>query len=289
MQAQLEQWMADLELLDLGLFTLVLSADLIRNLVTKRMSWRQAGDMLANLSTQIPFTLVGLLAIGLTLIAYYGLHALAPAQLPVNGWTMAAILLLADFVYYWEHRVAHRVRLLWMNHAVHHSSPYMNASVGFRFGPFESFMPILFHAPLCLLGFDPLLVILAQIAVLSYQTWIHTEVIGKLGWFDRIFNSPANHRVHHGSNDNCLDRNFGGILILWDRIFGTYQAEEETPVYGLTQQINSINPLKICFSEWPALFRDLASAASWKDRMGYLFRPPGWEPAPVTEKYRTEP
>ena len=153
-------------------------------------------------------------------------------------------LIAADFAYYWEHRLAHQIRLLWVSHAVHHSAREMNTAVAFRFGLFESPWAALVHLPLVLIGFHPLAVFAGQVAVLVYQTWIHTELVGKLGPLEGILNTPANHRVHHGCDPKYLDKNYGGILMLWDRLFGTYQAEEERPRYGLARDFDSVNPLR---------------------------------------------
>ncbi|RED51313.1 sterol desaturase family protein [Aestuariispira insulae] len=279
MQPSFESWMYQLETVDLTIAAAILSIELVRDLLTRRISWNGLGDILASLSTQIPFFLVSSLTVGGAILLYYTLWYVTPVHLPNNIWTIAAAILVADFAYYWEHRAAHRVRIFWFSHAVHHSAPKMNVAVAYRFGPFEPLMSVPFHAPMVLLGFDPLLVIFAELMVLSYQTWLHTELIGKLGFLDRIFNTPSNHRVHHGSNDAYLDKNYGGILILWDRLFGTYAAEEEKVVYGLTTQIETVNPIKVWFSELPGLWRDLIRARTAGDVAGYLFRPPGWEPS----------
>ncbi len=117
------------------------------------------------------------------------------------------------------------------------------------------------------------------IVVLAYQTWIHTEVIGKMGWFDAVMNSPANHRVHHGSDDKYIDRNYGGITVVWDQLFSTYQAEEETPRYGLKRDFDSRNPLVVWFSEVPGLWRDMVTARTWAEAWRYMVRRPGWSPS----------
>lgn len=237
-------------------------------------------DTLASLSTQIPFYIVEVFSFLAMITTYFVLwDNVTPAQLPVNSWTIAAGLIAADFAYYWEHRTSHEIRLLWTGHAVHHSSPIFNTAVAFRFGPLEPFVAIMFHLPLIIMGFHPAIVILGELSVQAYQFWIHTDVIGRLGPMDRILNTPSNHRVHHGSDSKYLDRNHGGILMIWDRLFGTYQAEEETPTYGLTTQINTTNPLKVWTSEFPPLFTDLRNAGTWRDWFGYLLNPPGWQPA----------
>lgn len=237
-------------------------------------------DSFASLSTQVPFYLIEIFTVTAMIGAYFFIwDTLTLVRLPVAWWTIGLGILAADFAYYWEHRAGHVIRLLWTGHAVHHSSPIFNTAVAFRFGPFEPVLAVLFHLPLILLGFHPAIVILGELTVQAYQFWIHTEVIGKLGPLDRFLNTPSNHRVHHGSDRKYLDKNYGGILIVFDRLFGTYQAEEETPQYGLTQQINTVNPFKVWFSEFPALFADLRASRTWAEWWGYLLRGPGWSPS----------
>lgn len=204
----------------------------------------------------------------------------APVTLPVNGWTFALTLLVADFVYYWNHRISHQVRLFWTYHSVHHSSPEYNFSTAIRLPWIGLIGDTVFYVPLVLLGFNPFLMMVAKSIVLLAQVWIHTESIGKLGWFDRIFNSPSNHRVHHGSNTTYLDKNHGGILIIWDRLFGTYQEElsSEPVIYGLTKPIGSYNPWTINFHETMLMLKQVKGARSAKEALGYVFKGPGWSP-----------
>ncbi|MEM9563299.1 MAG: sterol desaturase family protein [Actinomycetota bacterium] len=237
-------------------------------------------DSLASLSTLIPFYVIEIFTVTAMIGAYFFLwDNVTPSQLPIEWWTVALGILSADLAYYWEHRTGHEIRLFWTGHAVHHSSPIFNTAVAFRFGPFEPVLAVLFHLPLIILGFHPAIVILGELTVQAYQFWIHTETIGRLGPLDRFLNTPSNHRVHHGADDKYLDKNYGGILIVFDRMFGTYQAEEETPTYGLTTQIDTTNPLRVWTSEFPALFADLRSSSSWSDWWSYLTRGPGWSPS----------
>ncbi|WP_420345639.1 sterol desaturase family protein [Pelagibius sp.] len=276
---QIEGWIAEMDGLSLLVGVALLSIEILRDLIRRQETGRRLLETLASISTQIPYLAGELLFATATVIAYFTLYELVtPLQIPVTVFTLVLVLVAADFVYYWEHRLAHQVRLLWLSHAVHHSARYLNTAVALRFGFLESPWAALMHLPLILVGFHPLAVLGAQVAVLVYQTWIHTEVIGRLGPLDRILNTPSNHRVHHGCDPKYLDKNYGGILIVWDRMFGTYQAEEERPRYGLARDFDSVNPLKVWFSEYPALFRDLASARSFADLRGYLFRRPGWRP-----------
>ncbi|MEM9842436.1 MAG: sterol desaturase family protein [Pseudomonadota bacterium] len=251
--------------------------ELLKAVFAGALKGRALLDMVASASTQIPYLLV---EIFLMSFVYIGMVIVADTfvtwQMPIIVWTALLAVLVCDFAYYWEHRLAHRIRLLWTQHAVHHSSREMNIIVGVRFGPFESVASALAHFPLLFLGFPPELIFFGIILVLAYQTWIHTELIGKLGPLDAVLNTPANHRVHHGCDDKYIDKNYGGILIIWDRLFGTYQAEEETPNYGLKRDFNSVNPLAVWISEWPSVWRDIRSARSLGDVWMYLFGPPEW-------------
>jgi sterol desaturase/sphingolipid hydroxylase (fatty acid hydroxylase superfamily) len=218
---------------------------------------------------------------GVEIAALSALYVWTPfAKLPVNGWTFALALFAADYVYYWKHRSEHGVRLLWAYHSVHHSSDEYNLSTALRLPWFGATSSFFFHAPLVLFGLSPIFVVLSRQLVLLYQFWIHTEHVGSLGWFDNVFNSPSNHRVHHGSNPVYLDRNHGGILILWDKVHGTYQAElGEDPVrYGLTHPVGTQHPVKLNLAEPLAILRDVRAAESLGDAVSYVLRGPGWTP-----------
>lgn len=257
----------------------ILAIEIVKGLFSKSFRWRGYLDIIASISTQIPSLLIETFVLSL---AYAGYILIADAfvtwTLPISAWTMILAVLACDFTYYWEHRIAHEVRVFWTQHAVHHSSRYMNASVAVRFGPLEGVVSALFHLPLVFLGLPPALIFFGIVFVLAYQTWIHTELIGKLGILDQVLNTPANHRVHHGCDEKYIDKNYGGVLIIWDRLFGTYQREEETPRYGLKRDFSSVNPFHVWVSELPQFFRDLKSARSMSETWGYLFGPPGWTP-----------
>lgn len=195
----------------------------------------------------------------------------------VAGWALAIVGV--DLLYYVEHRLDHRVRVMWAGHVVHHSSRHYNLSTALRqewTGPLKT--PILF--PVLLLGVTPTMMGIAFSINLIYQFWIHTEAVGRLPRvFEMVFNTPSHHRVHHGTNRGYLDRNYGGILIVWDRLLGTFAGETEAVVYGLTKNIGTHHPLRIFSHEWIAIGRDLRQARSWRERAGYLFAGPGWAPA----------
>jgi sterol desaturase/sphingolipid hydroxylase (fatty acid hydroxylase superfamily) len=177
------------------------------------------------------------------------LHALAPFSIPTTVGTAFVCLVLADLVFYWEHRAAHRVNVLWAAyHSTHHSAEHFDQSVGLRVSFMDFFFTPLFYLPLVLVGFHPLLVLASLSVVLAWQQWLHTEVVDRLPWLDGWLNTPSNHRVHHGRNPRYLDKNFGGILIVWDRLFGTYAPETERVEYGLVEQLGRHDPLSVHFA-----------------------------------------
>jgi sterol desaturase/sphingolipid hydroxylase (fatty acid hydroxylase superfamily) len=201
-----------------------------------------------------------------------------------HGWVAWVVALVGiDAVYYWDHRAGHEVRLLWAAHVVHHSSQRYNLSTALR-QTWTGEYNVLFFLPVALLGVPVELVLAAWSLNLLYQFWIHTEAIDKLPrWFEWVFNTPSHHRVHHGSQAQYLDRNYGGVLIVWDRLFGTFEPEGERVVYGLTKNNDTSNPLRVATHEYVALWNDLRSATCWRHRAGYLLRGPGWAPAVAQE------
>ena len=203
---------------------------------------------------------------------------LIPWEIPMTGWSWALGLLAADFTYHWQHRIEHETRFLWAGHSVHHSSEDYNLTVALRLSIVEGLYNWVFLIPMVIAGFNPFQVILCMIFVLQYQTWIHTERIGKLGILDKIFNTPSIHRVHHGSNKKYLDKNYGGILMIWDHLFGTFQGEEEKVKYGLTKNIKTNNPLKINFIEFRNIWRDVKKCRSFRDAMKIIFGDLTWRP-----------
>ncbi|MCB1626749.1 MAG: sterol desaturase family protein [Xanthomonadales bacterium] len=199
---------------------------------------------------------------------------------PEWWWVWIVGLLLYDFCYYWQHRLGHEVALLWAAHVVHHQSEEFNLSTALRQTSSGFLFGWIFYLPMALLGFPPLVFVVVGLIDLLYQYWIHTEQIGRLGWFDRVFASPSNHRVHHAVNDRYLDRNYGGILILWDRLFGSFEDEdpEEPPVYGTRAPLRGFEPVSANLQVYRQLWQQLREAPNWSTRLGYLLRPPGWRP-----------
>jgi len=203
---------------------------------------------------------------------------LAFFSIPVNWMTAGLTLLVADFIYYWNHRLSHQIRLLWAYHSVHHSSGEFNLSTAIRLPWLGNAADALFYIPAVVLGFNPLMLAISKAIVLLYQYWIHTESVGKLRVFDAVFNSPSNHRVHHGSNQQYLDKNHGGILIIWDKLFNTYQPEVEPVIYGLTTPLTTRNPFTINFIEPLNIASDVLSAPGIRNKLMFAFGPPGWKP-----------
>lgn len=196
------------------------------------------------------------------------------------GWLSFAVLFVAqDLLYYVFHRCSHRVRWLWAAHVVHHSSERMNFSTAFR----QSLMyPVagmwLFWIPLALLGFPPKQIVGIVLINLAFQFFVHTQAIGKLGWLEYVLNTPSIHRVHHARNDRYIDRNYAGVLVIWDRLFGSYVDEDanEAPVYGIVEPLRTYNPLRATFHEWASMARDVGRVHGWRNRLNALFAPPAW-------------
>jgi len=204
------------------------------------------------------------------------LFARSPLDLGSGPWAAVAAVLGWDFIYYWNHRASHESRWLWAVHVVHHSSERYNLSTALRQPVAEGVTLTVPYGLLALVGVRPALIEQARGINLIYQFWIHTEAIQRLGWVEKVFNTPSHHRVHHGSNRDYLDRNHGSILILWDRLFGTFEEEVEPVVYGLTSNVDSYNPARIATHEWADIAADVAAAEDWHDRFSFLLRRPGW-------------
>ena len=193
-------------------------------------------------------------------------------------WYWVVLFFADDFSYYWFHRISHHVNYLWASHVVHHSSQHYNLAAALRqTWTGNATGAFLFWAWMPLVGFHPIWILFMQQISLIYQFWIHTETVHKLpAPVEFIFNTPAHHRVHHGSDLKYLDRNHAGILIIWDRLFGSFQPEEERPIYGLTKNIESYNPALIAFKTWGELFKKAYTSGSLKNGLHYFIKPPGW-------------
>ncbi len=198
------------------------------------------------------------------------------ADLGTGPWAVGAAILGWDFIYYWNHRFMHTSRYMWAIHVVHHSSERYNLSTALRQPVADALGTFLPYGVLCLFGIQPALILQARGINLIYQYWIHTDAIRSLGPFEAVFNTASHHRVHHGSNRQYLDRNHGSILIIWDRMFGTFEPEAEPVVYGLTTNIKTFNPARVAGREHAGMLRDVSGATNWTDRLAFVLRGPGW-------------
>jgi sterol desaturase/sphingolipid hydroxylase (fatty acid hydroxylase superfamily) len=201
-------------------------------------------------------------------------YNLVPWQMPNTWWSFLMCFLVLDLCRYWAHRISHEQRFWWATHVTHHSSEYLNWSTAMRVSWTQQ-IKLVFFTPIPLLGFDPIVFLIChQIAVL-FQFWVHTEVIPKLPYpIEFIFVTPSHHRVHHGKNAKYIDKNYGSTFIIWDRMFGTFQEEIETPVYGITKPINSYNPIYLNFHEWVDIYKDFQKAKGWKEKVSAVFGRP---------------
>lgn len=223
-------------------------------------------------------------------IGIYGWCAvhLAMWTLPANRiWVWISGLLLYDLLYYWLHRLGHEVNVLWAAHVVHHQSESYNLTTALRQTGSGFLLGWIAYLPMAVLGYPTEVFAVIALIDLLYQFWVHTEVIGRLGWFDRVFCSPSNHRAHHAVNDRYLDRNYGGILIIWDRLFGSFVEEndDDPPVYGTRAPLQSWNPLWANVEVYGAMLKDSWHARHWPDKLRVWIKPPGWRPADVAARF----
>jgi sterol desaturase/sphingolipid hydroxylase (fatty acid hydroxylase superfamily) len=249
---------------------------------TNKDTWASLGMGIGSLVTVTAIN-AGVFALATWLWA----HRLVDLGSGALGWTVA--LVGWDFAYYWHHRIEHENRLFWASHVNHHSSQHFNLSTALR-QPWTPFTSLVFFPPLALLGVAPWMIMVAGGINLIYQYWVHTELVGKLPrWFEAVFNTPSHHRVHHGANAEYLDKNYAGVLIVWDRLFNTFEVERARVVYGLTKNITSYNPFVIAFHEYAAIGRDLRAARRWRDRVGILWHGPAWRPEDASPRAVSAP
>ena len=271
---------------------LVLEMALIRaQLVRGHYEWR---DTLASLAMRAGNYASNLLLAGAVVVVFAYLHEHRLFDIsPKSPWAWAALVVLDDLAYYAFHRASHECRFWWAAHVNHHSSQEYNLSTAIR----QTWTGVLVGTwapwfPLALLGFPPEMILVQSGISLLYQYWIHTETIRRMpAWFEYLFNTPSNHRVHHATNPRYLDRNYAGTFMVWDRLFGTFAEErdDDPPRYGLVNNIATFNPLRIAFHEWAAIARDIRGAQGPREVLGYLFGPPGWRPdgkGPTTRNIR---
>lgn len=248
--------------------------------VRRTYPWK---DSLASLGVWIGRFATGLAGTAFVILVYNALYAVTPLRIPLdNVWSWVLLFAGLEFCYYWFHRFSHEIRWMWATHNVHHSAENIHLIAAYRLGWTTVISGSwLFYAPLVLAGFHPGAVLLMLGLNLTYQFWLHTDAVGRLPrWFEYLFNTPSHHRVHHAVNPRYLDRNYGGVVILFDRWFGTFSEErkEEPCRYGLVDPNPSRNPFVIALREWVRMARDLVHARGWRQRLGFAFGPPGWKP-----------
>ena len=264
--------------LSIPVFFILIGVELVVERFSHRKLYRLP-DAIANLSCGITSQLSGLFmrifAIGVYEVIYSNLSLF---KLEKNWIYWLALFLLVDLAYYWAHRMSHEINLFWGGHVVHHQSEDYNLSVALRQSSFQVVWTFAFSLPLAIVGFETLDFALIAALTTLYQFWIHTETINKMGWFEYLFNTPSHHRVHHGRNPKYIDKNHAGTLIIWDKMFGTFQPEQERPTYGITKPVNSWNAVWANISHYASIAEDLRRIPSWSDKVKLLFKKPGWLP-----------
>lgn len=264
--------------LSIPVFLLLIGAEVIYDRIKNRHLYR-LNDAVTNISCGIVEQTTGLFAKVFTVAAYHFVFTrFAVFEIP-DQWIWWLIAFVGvDFLYYWAHRLSHQVNFMWLGHVVHHQSEDYNLSVALRQSTFQKMFTFYFYFPLAILGFPTEWFLLIAAYNLLYQFWIHTEVISKLGPFEYIFNTPSHHRVHHGRNPKYIDKNHGGTLIIWDRLFGTFQKEEESPTYGITRPAESFNAVYANIKPFRELWREMKLLPGLKNKLLLALKPPGWWP-----------
>jgi len=260
---------------------------------TRGRAGYRLNDALSSIGLGVMSQVAGVFTAVLTLALYAWVHGhFAVWQFsPASPWTWVIGLVAYDFLYYWHHRAGHRVALFWAAHVVHHQSEDYNLSTALRQTSSGWLVGWIFYLPMAIAGFPPLVFAVVALIDLLYQFWVHTEQVGRLGGFDRWFCAPSNHRVHHAVNDVYLDRNYGGVLLVWDRLFGTY-AEEDPAVpclYGTRAPLRSWNPIRANLQVYAELGRDCWRATRWRDKLRVWLKPPGWRPVDVAARWPKAP
>ena len=266
-----------------GFFALIAVELLVARWRHKRVY--RFNDAVTDISCGIGSQMIGVLLSATLFGAYvwvYQHHLLDLEALLPGPWLWVFGMLAVDFDYYWWHRKSHEVNLLWAAHIVHHQSEDYNLAVALRQAWFTGATSIVFYLPLALLGLPPVVYGVSSAVNTLYQFWIHTELIDRVGPLEAVLNTPSHHRVHHAVNARYLDRNYAGILILWDRLFGSFAREEERPVYGTTTPLGSFNPLWANFEHLRAIARKCAALPRLRDRLGAIFGHPAWHPSRPT-------
>jgi len=266
--------------LSIPIYFILIGIEVTYDLI-KNKGYYRFGDAINNISCGITEQITGVFGKVITIAIYHFFYTYARIFDVPQTWYWAVILFIGvDFFYYWAHRYSHEINLFWTGHSIHHQSEDYNFSVALRQGAFQKIFTAWFFIPLAILGFQTEWFLYIGAFSTLYQFWIHTEAIDKLPkWFEYIFNTPSHHRVHHGRNPKYIDKNHGGTFIIFDRLFGTFQNEEERPTYGVTSPVNSYNPLVSHWKPFEAIWKDLQVVKGLKNKFLLLVNPPGWLPS----------
>lgn len=270
-------------ILSIPVFFILIGLELVVDKVRKKSNYR-FNDAITNISCGIGEQVTGVF-FKLTVVGLYQFlfEHYALLNIPVNRTTGILLFIGVDFFYYWFHRYSHVINLFWGGHVVHHQSEEYNLSVALRQGWFQKFFSFGFYLPLAVIGFEPIQFLTVSSLVTLYQFWIHTKNINKMGVLEYVLNTPSHHRVHHGVNPKYIDKNHGGTFIIWDKMFGTFQAEEEEPTYGITHPINTWDPLSANLHHWKQMYQGIKLMRSPGDKLRFIFMPPGWRPGYIKE------
>ena len=265
-------------ILSIPIYFALITIEWIYDLVKKKGIYRIA-DAYTNISSGIFEQITGVFAkvftIGLYVIIFDNFRVL---DIPTTWPYLILMWIVIDFSYYWAHRWSHTINLFWLGHVVHHQSEDYNFSVALRQGALQKVFTFWVYLPMAIIGFDPTWFVIIGALNTVYQFWIHTEQINKMGWFGIVFNTPSHHRVHHGINPKYIDKNHAGSLIIWDKMFGTFQAEEDTPVYGVTKPTQHWDPVSAHIQPFIDMSKDIAQVKGIKNKLAIMWKAPGWFP-----------
>lgn len=262
--------------LSIPIFFLLIGIELVVGYLKKEKLYRFK-DALTNINLGIGSQVVGIMTKGLVVLGYFYLYEHRVYSFENTWWSWLLLFLGVDFFYYWFHRASHEINALWAAHIVHHQSEDYNLSVALRQSWFQGWFSWAFYLPLAVVGFEPAMFAVMVSLNTLYQFWIHTTTIKSMGPLEWVLNTPSHHRVHHGTNPKYIDKNHAGSLIIWDRMFGTFQKEEEAVVYGITSPLNSWNPIWANFHYWRDLWELSKQSRGW-DKVRVFYKPPGWRP-----------
>ena len=278
--------------LSIPVYFILIVIEWTTDLILKKGRYR-FGDVIGNIGCGLTEQLTGIFSKIGVIALYTFIYSNFRITTITHDWYWGIALFIGvDFFYYWAHRKSHEISLFWVGHIVHHQSEDYNLSVALRQGTFQKLFTAPFFWPLAILGFDPVWFLFIGAFVTVYQFWIHTEYIDKMGWFEWFFNTPSHHRVHHGRDPEYIDKNHGGTLIIWDRIFGTFKEETVTPNYGVTDQLKTYNPISATLKPIVQIFNKVNLSPQFSDKLKSLFLGPGWVSSPnsmnsnsITKKY----